>query len=71
MLHCLEDETETLDVVEAAAIASGALPKGGDALDKGVAPICEEGGVRWEGAVVFVVAVASAPRPRWVYGWSD
>jgi hypothetical protein len=71
MLHRLEDETKTLDIVEADVIATGALPKSSDALDKGMVKISEEGGVRWEGAVVVVVVVASAPGPRWVYGCSD
>jgi hypothetical protein len=69
MLHRLEDETETLDIVEAAVIAIGALPEGSDALDEGVMKISEEGAARWEGVVVLVVA--SAPGPRWVYGCSD
>ena len=66
MLHRLEDETETFDIVAATTIAIGALPEGSDALDEGVAPISEEGAVRWEDAVL-----ASAPGPWWVYGWSD
>jgi hypothetical protein len=71
MLHRLEDETETLDIVEAAAFATGALPEGSNSLDEGVVKISKEGAVRWEGAMVLVIVVASAPGPRWVYGWSD
>src|SRR5262249_10860277 len=68
VLHRMEDEAETLDIVEAAAIATCALPEGSDSLDERVVEIGEERAVPWEGAVVVV---ASAPGLRRVYGCSD